>query len=485
MPFSRRRSLAVKIPLLTSLLLLAALGAMSVASYVELRSALIGMATGRLQQAADQMANVFGLSARQRIAAMKQLMQRTDIRDFLRSGDASQKPVIDAAVRAYLGPAIEFANVEFWDANGKRLFVVGSAFEEVTAPLLDAYKKDLQPLDDAAIGRLRQFENSLRYPVGGRITHDGQVIGYVVERRSISNPVQTRQTVNLLTGLIGSQATMVIGNADGTIWSDLTTSIKDLPITVVDSRLWDYQRAGAPRTFAWATPIASTPWAVAIEFPQAVVLEPSKRFVIRSLAIATTLLLVAIIVGWASTRDITTSLRHVTEAAEAVAESRPHVRVNTTREDEIGRLADAFNVMAEKVTQGRNDLELRVELRTAELRAANRELEAFSYSVSHDLRAPLRAIAGFVQIIEEDHSDKLDDTAKRHLDRVKINARRMGQLIDDLLAFSQIGRTTMHRQMVDLSAMAKNVAQDAIAAAGHPIELSVESLPPTNGRPPC
>ena len=74
------------------------------------------------------------------------------------------------------------------------------------------------------------------------------------------------------------------------------------------------------------------------------------------------------------------------------------------------------------------------------------ELEAFSYSVSHDLRAPLRAIAGFVQILEEDHAAKLDADARHHLERVKVNARRMGQLIDDLLAFSQIGRAPMQRQ---------------------------------------
>ncbi len=131
--------------------------------------------------------------------------------------------------------------------------------------------------------------------------------------------------------------------------------------------------------------------------------------------------------------------------------------------------------MAKRVEQSRTDLEQRVEQRTAELRAANHELEAFSYSVSHDLRAPLRAIAGFVQILEEDHAGKLDETARHHLERVRLNARRMGQLIDDLLAFSQIGRTTMMRQTVDLTAMATAVAQDAIAASGTAIELSIDA----------
>src|SRR5690349_5567907 len=98
MPFSRRRSLAVKIPLLLSALLLLALTAMSVASYVELRTTLVDIATARLQQAAGQMANAFGASARQRITAMKQLMDRPEIRDYLRTHDAALQSAIATAI---------------------------------------------------------------------------------------------------------------------------------------------------------------------------------------------------------------------------------------------------------------------------------------------------------------------------------------------------------------------------------------------------
>ncbi|HWI17256.1 MAG TPA: ATP-binding protein [Vicinamibacterales bacterium] len=480
MPFSKRRSLAVKIPLLMTTLLLLALAGMSAASYVELRASLIDIATGRLQRAADQLANVFTLSARQRIGALKQLMDRAEVRDFLRTQDEALKPQVEASIVAYLGQAIAFGNVELWDANGRRVFAAGADFEAVSGPLLEEYKKDLFATDLPAIGKLRQYEEGLRYPVGGKVLDGGRVLGYVLERRRITNPAQTRQTVALLTGLIGSEATMVIGNADGSSWSDLVTTTQ-LPIRGEESRLWEYQRAGMPRTLAWATPIEQTSWAVAIEFPLDVILEPSRRFLLRSAAIAATLLLVVGAVAWVTSRRITTPLLQVTEAAEAVAESKPHVRIDTTREDEIGRLAESFNTMAEKVEQSRTDLELRVELRTAELRAANRELEAFSYSVSHDLRAPLRAIVGFVQILEEDHSATLDSTARHHLDRVKLNARKMGQLIDDLLAFSQIGRTTMLRQTVDMQTMATAIAQEAIATAGRAIDLTVGPLPPAYG----
>jgi PAS domain S-box-containing protein len=96
----------------------------------------------------------------------------------------------------------------------------------------------------------------------------------------------------------------------------------------------------------------------------------------------------------------------------------------------------------------------------AELTALNKELEAFSYSVSHDLHAPLRAIDGFSQALLEDYGDRLDATAKHNLDRVRTGAQRMAALIDDLLELSRITRTEIQRQPLDLSEMARSVASE-------------------------
>lgn len=103
------------------------------------------------------------------------------------------------------------------------------------------------------------------------------------------------------------------------------------------------------------------------------------------------------------------------------------------------------------------DLERRVTERTAELQAVNRELEAFSYSVSHDLRAPLRAIDGFSQAVLEDYADRLDDQGKDYLNRVRAATQRMGHLIDDMLTLSRVTRVEMQRGTVDLSALAADV----------------------------
>ncbi len=106
------------------------------------------------------------------------------------------------------------------------------------------------------------------------------------------------------------------------------------------------------------------------------------------------------------------------------------------------------------------ELEQRVIERTAQLDAANKELEAFSYSVSHDLRAPLRAIDGFSQALLEDYADRFDEPGRQHLARVRNATLRMAQLIDDMLQLSHVTRAEMRRGTVDLSALAGSVVED-------------------------
>jgi PAS domain S-box-containing protein len=124
-------------------------------------------------------------------------------------------------------------------------------------------------------------------------------------------------------------------------------------------------------------------------------------------------------------------------------------------------------VVARDVTESRRgaeELERRVAERTAELEAANRELEAFSYSVSHDLRAPLRAINGFSRLLEEECADTLGEQARGHLARVRAASLKMGALIDDLLELSRVARHDMRKAAVDLSALAREIADELAAA---------------------
>jgi light-regulated signal transduction histidine kinase (bacteriophytochrome) len=133
------------------------------------------------------------------------------------------------------------------------------------------------------------------------------------------------------------------------------------------------------------------------------------------------------------------------------------VVVTTLRDDE-GSLRGFVKVTRD--VSERRKAEQEIVRRSVELDAANRKLEAFSYSVSHDLRAPLRGIEGFSQALQEDYEEKLDATARDYLGRIRSGTLRMAELIDHLLNLSRVTRAEMYREPINLSKLANEVAQE-------------------------
>jgi light-regulated signal transduction histidine kinase (bacteriophytochrome) len=132
----------------------------------------------------------------------------------------------------------------------------------------------------------------------------------------------------------------------------------------------------------------------------------------------------------------------------------------------------------EEIRQLNTELEQRVGQRTAELEAANKELEAFSYSVSHDLRAPLRHVAGFVELLRGDAAPRLSEKSVRYLATISQSAKRMGDLIDDLLAFSRVGRSEMQKNDVNLDELVRQTLSEfQVGMNGREITWDVSPLP--------
>ena len=183
--------------------------------------------------------------------------------------------------------------------------------------------------------------------------------------------------------------------------------------------------------------------------------------------------LVAMIAARGIQRSITRPVARLAEAAAQVSRDQNYaVRVEPTgADDELGLLVNTFNEMLARIQARESEveagnqryerlteeLERRVEQRTAELQATNKELEAFTYSVSHDLRAPLRRIDGFAKLLVDEFSTELPEEARHYLSRVRDGARQMGLLVDDLLNLARLGRQDVKLQVAGLSSIVQRV----------------------------
>jgi signal transduction histidine kinase/DNA-binding response OmpR family regulator len=143
-----------------------------------------------------------------------------------------------------------------------------------------------------------------------------------------------------------------------------------------------------------------------------------------------------------------------------------------------------LELLANELNQLNAELEGRVRERTAQLQEANKELESFSYSVSHDLRAPLRHITGFAQLLERKVGAKLDDTSRGYLKTIITAAQQGGTLVDDLLAFSRMGRAELRQTRVELHPLVEEVRRELEAdAGGRNIEWRIHPLPEVKADP--
>ena len=208
-------------------------------------------------------------------------------------------------------------------------------------------------------------------------------------------------------------------------------------------------------------------WFVFVDLPSAEALAPVYASITRTAILLLIGFCVAALAGLALARQMTAPISALRDGAMRLAGGDLSRRISIKTGDEIETLADEFNHMAARLEESYAGLEQKVAQRTAELahtadelQQKNRELEAFSYSVSHDLRSPLRSIDGFAQALVEDNGAQLDDPGRDRLRRIRNAAQRMGEIIDDLLQLAHVSRAELKRDRVDLADIARSVGDD-------------------------
>ena len=458
-------------------LLLSGLATTAIA-YLDIRSARLAAAEHRLSAAAEAVATTWEVGFARVLEQMTVLAQRPELADAVSlrgvpSAEAADRldvggsaaGLLERSARAAQNPAV----IELWDATGSRVFATSNAPAaldgETTSHLIG--KLERKP---AAVA-LSAFGGELSLDVVAAIGEAADPIGYLVRRQSVAGSRGSAQS--RFRGLVGLQATVYLGDPARDLWTDLTGAVEPPSVTAIDG-VESVVRDGAPMLVS-GREVPGSPLVALVEVPVRPLLADARSAASRLALIALAATALALAVLWLLITRLTRPLVGLADAAAGIAGGAYDRRVDVgPRRDEIGRLALAFNHMAERVEASHHRLEERVAQRTAELTATTEELEAFAYSVSHDLRAPLRAIDGFSQALLEDYALRLDDPGRDYLRRVRRATQRMASLIDQLLRLSRVTRAPLERRRVNLSEIAQEVVDDLrVAEPERLVEVSI------------
>ena len=462
-----------RLPLSIACLLLAVVGFFSWSAYRGIRQTSVSAAEERVHELAGLLAQAFARSLESRAEELSEVAAHRPVVAALASrGEqtaTAARPILLSLVES--DPQIE--SLELWDDTGRLVLRVTGVSEDGAGvdPVFPAWAVETPVSGILTVG------DTVLYEVAVPMGIEGSPGGYLLQRRRLNSAPDGRQ---LITGLMGMDTRLLIGS--GGIWTDFERLV-EAP-NVGRTRAGEVAVMEGPdgrRRLGVGAPIPETAWRMWIDVPEDRVLAGPRGFLKQLLLVGLGVVVAGAATGWLLSRTVTVPLRGLATAAGRLADGDYRSRVAPQGADELGEVARAFNVMVERVGHVHERLEGQVRRRTAELersanelRSTNEELEAFCYSVSHDLRAPLRSVHGFSEALLEDHREALDEQGRDYLDRVCGAADRMGRLIDDLLHLSRVSRAELTIEDVDLSDMAIEIVDEMRAAEPmRQIELAI------------
>ncbi len=467
-------------------------GALVALTYAESRRSAVERADLRLQTLAQQLGASVQQSASVRLQQAETTAADSSLVDVL-SGDEGADTV-QRQFEARLKEEPQSFRMALWTVAGA---VVVSA-NAVDAPELPAPWSAIPQWasrDRVTMSPPVASGNTGVYAVAVPIRRDADTIGFFVTWRRVVSGASSRE---LLEHLMGPHTRILVGQPEG-VWVDLLDDevLAALALAPDDRGVyWAHQ--DGQQWMGASQAIDGTPWSLRVEFPASVVFGPSWLLLKNTAAVALLLTALGTFGGWVISRRLLAPLRALTRAAIELADGHVTTKVPFSTHDEIGSLAAAFNIMAARVAKGRRELETKVQERTEELTRAlaqvrehsvqlegsNRELEAFCYTISHDLRAPLRSIDGFSDVLLTDHADQLDDTGRGYLMRVRRAAKRMDALINDLLELAKVSRVSLDVRPVAIDRLAERAIQDLQEREpGRVVEVVIHSGLQVHGDP--
>ncbi len=437
-------SITRRLPLLISALVVAVVLAFSWAAYRVVERALTLAASERTAGASQRLAGMLEESGRRLRSDMRRLAADRRVLAVATGANAGRaRPLLDSARSG--SPLV--IGIEIRDRHGAVLARSGRGLPPLPSPggsEVDA------AASGAWIGPLIMDGDSIAFSAGAPILVDGvDTVGRVVQLRRVASG----QGAQNISQLIGSQATLSIGNASGNIWTNLAARVDGPPADVTIARAQVYLARDGTARIGAAAPIARTPWIVWVDSPRSAVLAPARALMSNLALIALGLVAAGTLAGWLLSRQITKPLVAVTKAAEGIAGGDYSRRVTLASHDELGQLAASFNTMAQQVAEARAVLEARVDERTHALQDALAELQAAQHElvkreklailgqlaggVGHELRNPLGVMTNALYYLDAVLRD-VPSEVKEYLGIIRTQIGLSEKIIGDLLDFARV-----------------------------------------------
>jgi signal transduction histidine kinase len=464
-------SIKQKLPLFICVLLLFTVVIFGYTAYFGMKESALATGRERLKTLTTQLSGMFQQFGNAIIARYHDATNQEPVKRFLSSdGKESRADALNELHKLNADSSV--VTTELFNSKGEKLLSEDSVINiSVAGTFSSAHSLSV---GFAEIGKIYVSRNSMYYPVVVAVTEEKQFLGYAVIWRKL---ITTAQANEQFSKLIGAGGSLYIGNNDFKFWTNGITPVSNPPATEKNiGNAIEYTGADGNSVIGEVQPIGGTSWLLLITLSEDMLLETVRHFLYTLIIIGAVIVFAGILIARVMSRRITQPLHKLADAASEIAAGNYSLHVDVTRKDELGKLADAFNAMAVQVYNAHHDLEKKVQLRTAELEMANKELEAFSYSVSHDLQTPLRIIDGYASMLSKKHSDNLDDDGVKLIDSIKTKVSRMGKLIDQLLNLARLGKKELTVTFTDMNEVVRSVMKEQLAVTVNNVEIKMQQI---------
>ena len=444
---TRSSSLRRRLPLLIGALLVALGAVFSWMAFREVERALRLHGHERMMVAAKQISGLLAQTVAPRTTEALRAANDPEVRRVLRGGDASQLGAPPAALTALATRVQQQASVWLHDANGRAIAYLPANAETWQQPPASTATPVVPHL---GVGELRTSNGHVSYSITAKVAGDNadETLGFLSLDRSVSSSMIT----TLIERLIGSGATIKVGNAAGDVWTDLSVPVEAPPAATVGAPMRYVNAQGDPR-LGTAVAVPGTPWIVWTEMSETALLSPANTLLKRMLPISLLIIGIGAIAIYAVSARITKPLNDAAAAADGIASGDYTRRVAADRTDEIGRLGHAFNIMAGRVGDAHHALEERVSERTKELAEALRALQdaqaelvkrerlamlgQLASSVGHELRNPLGVMTNAVYYLKM-VQEEAPPTVTEYLGILQHQIGLAEKIVGDLLDFARL-----------------------------------------------